>query len=384
MSETAATTTPAVAVMNNYGQRNLQLVRGNGVYLYDESGRDYLDMTAGIAVCALGHAHPELVEVIRNQAETLLHCSNLYLNPWQMKLASDLTRLSGLSQAFFCNSGTEANEGAIKLARKYAFERGEPERVEIVSLPGGFHGRTLGSLSITPKAQYQRGFGPLVPGCVTPETVEGATDVITEKTAACIVEIVQGEGGVQEVPLQVLLGIQEKCKEVGALFIIDEVQTGIGRTGNFFAFQEIGLSPDVITLAKGLGGGVPIGAVVAREEVAAAFSPGTHGTTFGGNPLATAVGQRICEIVSQPAFLENVREVASYLRSALWEFGEEVTGKGLMLGVTVPDAKEFVQNAMNRGVLLTAVGPTRVRFVPPLILTRADVDEMCRRLSTDQ
>ncbi|MCL6453116.1 MAG: acetylornithine/succinylornithine family transaminase [Alicyclobacillus sp.] len=379
--ETTAINAARLPVMDNYGPRNRTLVRGEGVYVYDDQGRQYLDMTAGIAVCSLGHAHPVLVETIARQAATLLHCSNLYLNPWQLQAAQQLTELSGLDQALFCNSGTEANEAAIKLARRFAYVRGEPHRTQLVSLPHGFHGRTMGALSITPKPAYQEGYAPLVPDCVTPDTLDQVVACIGPNTAACIVEVIQGEGGVNELPLQVLQQIQARCREVGALLIVDEVQTGVGRTGHFFAFTDAGLDPDIVTLAKGLAGGVPVGAVLAKAEVAAAFTAGSHGTTFGGNPLAMAAAAAVCEVVRQPEFLASVRAVGQYLKQQLETFGTEVSGKGLMLGMTVPDAKAFVAEAAEAGVLTTAVGPTRVRLVPPLILEPAHVDEMAERLA---
>lgn len=381
METTGAKPVAALSVMDNYGPRQITLVRGHGAHVYDDSGKAYLDLTAGIAVCALGHAHAAITQAIVEQAETLLHCSNLYLNPWQLATATKLTKLSGLDQAFFCNSGTEANEAAIKLARKVAAVRGETDRVEIVSLPGAFHGRTLGALSITPKAAYQSGFTPLLPGCVTPPDLDTAVDYIGPQTAACIVEVVQGEGGVNVVPVELLKAIQDRCKETGALFIIDEVQTGVGRTGTFFAFQQFGLDPDVITMAKGLGGGVPVGAVLAKSEAAAAFTAGSHGSTFGGNPLAMAVASVVCDIVGESSFLEHVREVGAYLREALVPFGTNISGLGLMIGMTVDNAKDFVAKAAQVGILVTAVGESRVRFVPPLILEKSDVDEMVERLA---
>lgn len=370
----------STALMSNYGERGITLVRGEGVYVYDDAGKDYLDFTAGIAVNALGHAHQKLTHTLREQIETLIHCSNLYKTPWQEQLGFSLSKLSGLDKVFFCNSGAEANEAAIKLARRYAYLNGELDRTEIVSLPKAFHGRTMGALSITPKPQYQEGYQPLVSGCVTPDTYEGALDLIGEHTAACIAEVVQGEGGVNPVPASVLRSIEARCKEVGALFIIDEVQTGVGRCGSFLAFQQFSLSPDIVTMAKGLGGGVPIGAVLAKDPVASAFTPGSHGTTFGGNPLAMAAGLTVTEIVSEPEFLAHIKEVGQYLMHALTLFSEEVTGLGLMIGMTVTDAKQFVSKAAEQGVLLTAVSPTRVRFVPPLIIEKSDVDELIRRL----
>jgi acetylornithine aminotransferase/acetylornithine/N-succinyldiaminopimelate aminotransferase len=398
-------------LMNNYGERKLTFVRGEGATLYDAAGQAYLDFTAGIAVCSLGHAHPAVAQAIAQQAQTLIHCSNLYLNPGQVRLAERLTALSGLDRAFFCNSGAEANEAAIKLARRYAWHNGDTARTEIVTLPGGFHGRTLGALSITPKPAYHQGFTPLLPDCSTPERLEAVVDAITERTAACFVEVVQGEGGVNVIPDEVLLAIQARCREVGALFVIDEVQTGVGRTGTFFAFEgvgrtsgtdgsggaelggrpegrpgshagrQLGLQPDIVTMAKGLANGVPVGAVLARAEVAEAFTPGSHGSTFGGNPLAMAAANVVVDIVASADFLEHVKATGAYLQQALRRFSDDVSGRGLMVGMTVPDAKQFVAAAADAGVLLTAVGEHRVRFVPPLIVDAPLVDALVERLA---
>ena len=372
-------TTPS-NLMNNYGTRSLEIVRGEGMYLYDAADRQYLDFTAGIAVCALGHAHPAVAEALTTQAQTLLHCSNLYEIPQQKQLATKLAALSGLDQVLFCNSGTEANEAALKLARKYAATRNEPQRTQIVSLPGAFHGRTLGSLSITPKPAYQNGYAPLVPDCLSGQTLEETLDLISKRTAACFVEVVQGEGGVHPLPEPLLQEIAQRCRETGALLVVDEVQTGVGRTGTFYAYEQMNLRPDIVTMAKGLANGVPIGAVLAREEVAAAFTPGSHGTTFGGNPLATSVANVVVDTVSDPAFLQHVSEMGRYLQGKLEGLGTEVSGRGLMYGITVGDAKQFVQNAQSQGVLLTAVGEKRVRFVPPLIVEAAHIDELEKKL----
>jgi acetylornithine/N-succinyldiaminopimelate aminotransferase len=244
-----------------------------------------------------------------------------------------------------------------------------------VSLPHGFHGRTLGALSVTPKPAYHEGYRPLLPGCTTPETLEDVVDAISEKTAACILEVIQGEGGVLPLSAELLQAIHARCKETGALLIVDEVQTGVGRTGTFFGYEAAGIQPDIVTMAKGLGNGVPVGAVLARAEVAAAFGPGSHGSTFGGNPLAMAVANEVLNHVATPAFLAHVREVGAYLESQLLEHFDEVTGRGLMWGFTVPDAARFVAAAAENGLLLTTVGPNRVRMVPPLIIEKAHVDE---------
>lgn len=367
-------------LMNNYGQRAVEFVRGEGPYLYEASGQAYLDFTAGIAVCNLGHAHPAVAAAIAEQAQTLVHCSNLYLIPGQVRLAEKLTALSGLDEAFFCNSGTEANEAAIKLARRFAWHSGQPERTEIVTLPSAFHGRTLGSLSITPKPAYHQGFTPLLPDCHTPARLEDVVKAITERTAACFVEVVQGEGGVNVIPPELLHAISARCREVGALLVVDEVQTGTGRTGTFLAYQGVGLEPDIVTMAKGLANGVPVGAVLARLEVAAAFTPGSHGSTFGGNPLAMAAANAVVDIVSDPAFLATVKARGEQLSAVLATFGEEVSGCGLMWGITVPDAKAFAASALEAGVLVTAIGEHRVRFVPPLIIEESHIAELADRL----
>ncbi len=368
------TITEVSRLMPNYGIPAIEITRGQGVYLYSSDGKEYLDFTAGIAVCNLGHAHPAVTEVISKQASTLLHISNLFAHPERTRLAVRLTQLSGLDQAFFCNSGTEANEAALKLARKYAASRGEAERVEFVSLPHGFHGRTMGALSVTPKPAYHEGYRPLLPGCTTPETLEVVIDAISEKTAACILEVIQGEGGVRPLDAELLQAIQARCKETGALLIVDEVQTGVGRTGTFFAYEAVGIQPDIVTMAKGLGNGVPVGAVLARAEVASAFGPGSHGSTFGGNPLAMAVANEVLNYVAAPEFLAHVREVGAYLENQLLEHFDEVTGRGLMWGFTVPDAARFISAAAEKGLLLTTAGPNRVRIIPPLIIEKAHVD----------
>jgi acetylornithine/N-succinyldiaminopimelate aminotransferase len=372
---------PANHVMGNYGKRSLQMERGQTVYLYDASGREYLDFTAGIAVCNLGHAHPSVLRAMMEQAETLVHCSNLYENPQQNRLAQRLATLSGLDQVFFCNSGTEANEAAMKLARKYATGTSGPDRTEILSLPGGFHGRTFGALSITGKPKYHAGFTPLLPNCVTPATYEEVLARITEQTAACFVEVIQGEGGVTPIPAQLLLAIEDQCRRHGALLVVDEVQTGVGRTGTFFAYEQVGLQPDIVTMAKGLANGVPIGAVLARSEVAEALTPGSHGSTFGGNPLAAAVANSVLDVVTAPGFLQHVQEMGAHMEAALGHLGQGVCGRGFMWGMSVPDAVAYVEKAEQRGVLLTAVGESRVRFVPPLIVERRHVDRMVELLA---
>lgn len=366
-------------LFQNYGKRDLALVRGEGAYLYDGDGKRYLDFTAGIAVCNLGHAHPGVTEVIERQARTLLHVSNLFLIEGQVALAEKLTRLAdrgtGPYLAMFVNTGTEANEGALKLARRYQYVNGHPEKTRVVALPHSFHGRTMGSLSVTSNPKYREGMTPLVPGFEVADTYEGAVEMLDEQTAACIVEVVQGEAGVRPVDQDVLHRLAARAKELGALFIVDEVQTGVGRTGRFFGFEHFDLSPDIITMAKGLGNGIPTGAILAKRHVAEAFTPGMHGSTFGGNPFAMAVANYVVDVVSDPAFLERVRTVGESLRQVLEAHFEGVTGLGLMWGFDVDDAALWRQRAAERGLLVTVCGPKRIRVVPPLIVEDKHIEE---------
>jgi acetylornithine/N-succinyldiaminopimelate aminotransferase len=360
-------------LFQNYGVRDLAIVRGNGVFLYDDSGKEYLDFTAGIAVCSLGHAHPGVAEVLSAQARTLMHTSNLFLVPGQLELANKLVDLSGISDAkvMFVNSGTEANEAALKLARRYQYlhSREGEQRTKLLSLPHAFHGRTMGALSVTPKAAYHEGFEPLVPDCVSAKDFDHVIERVDDTIAACIVEIVQGEGGVLPVPHEFLRSLAQKLHQVGALLIVDEIQTGVARTGRFFAYEEAGIHPDIITMAKGLGNGFPVGAVIARGGVADAFTPGTHGTTFGGNPLAMAVANYVVDTVREEHFLKGVRERGEQIRAVLEKHFEQVTGLGLMWGFDVRDASQFASAALAEGLLVTKCGPKRIRIVPPLILT---------------
>lgn len=367
------------SLMRNYGERTRTMVRGEGAYLYDDTGKQYLDMMAGIAVCNLGHAHPRVTAVITEQASQLLHCSNLFQIPLQQVVAQRLTSLAGLDAAFFCNSGTEANEAAIKLVRKFATKE-NPRKTKVLSIPHAFHGRTLGALSITPKPAYHAGFAPLLPDVATPQTLEDVLAAINDETAGCFVEIVQGEGGVLPLPKEFLQALEARLHSHGALLVVDEVQTGVGRTGTFFGFEQVNIHPDIVTMAKGLGNGVPVGAVLASQHVADAFQPGAHGSTFGGNPLAMAVAQVVVDEVANDEFLAHVRVMGESLYSALSEFGTELSGRGLMWGFSVSDAKQFVADAADVGVLFTTVGENRVRAVPPLIIGEREIEELVSRL----
>ena len=363
-------------LMENYARLPVSFTRGKGVFLYDEEGREYLDFISGIGVVSLGHSDPDLVKALCEQAGRLIHVSNLYENPWQEELARELVRRfwSEDARVFFCNSGAEANETAIKLTRRFFWKRGE-RRFRIITLENAFHGRTFGSLSATPQRKFHEGFEPMLEGFdVASAKVESVESLITEETAGVMVEVIQGEGGVRVLPEEFLRDLQTLCRERGCLFIVDEVQTGVGRTGRFYAYEHYGLEPDIITLAKGLGGGVPIGAVVARGEVASVLEPGTHGSTFGGNALACRAGLVVVERVS--GLLGKVEDTGNYLMERLKELSiGEVRGKGLMVGVEMDrDCKGVVKESLERGLLINCTAGKVIRFLPPLITEKEHVD----------
>lgn len=367
----------------NYARAPVCLVRGEGVRVWDSEGREYLDFAAGIAVDALGHCHPRLVGAIREQAATLLHVSNLFQIPSQIHLARLLAEHSFADRAFFCNSGAEANEAAIKLARRYARETWSSDRYEIIAMRGGFHGRTLGALSATPTEKYQHGFEPLVPGFKSVpfgdlRAVERALD---NRTAAILVEPIQGEGGVHVAPDGYLAGLRRLCDDAGALLIFDEVQTGMGRTGRLWAHEHWAVEPDVMTLAKALAGGLPIGAVLARDRCARVMGPGSHGSTFGGNPLVTAAAVATLQTVLEERLPERAARVGAYLMERLRDLARtrpavrEVRGRGLLLGVELDrPAAPVVTACRERGLLLLSAGDAVLRLTPPLIVEEADVD----------
>jgi predicted acetylornithine/succinylornithine family transaminase len=370
---------------NNYRQAPIVMARGEGCALYDVEGRRYLDMTAGVAVCVLGHGHPGLADAIAAQARRLLHVSNLYYIEAQLQLAEALSRRAFKGRAFFCNSGTEANEAALKLARRYQIvTRQQPERTEIVAFENSFHGRTLGALSVTGQPKYRDGFGPLVtPVRFVPfGDVAAARAAITDRTAAVIVEPVQAEGGINLPPAGYLQELRRACTEAGAVLIFDEIQTGTGRTGTFYAFEGEGVVPDIVTLAKGLAGGVPIGAMLANEEVARGFEPGTHASTFGGNPFATAAALYVQQAIDEMGLLDHCRDMGAHLGSALLRLAERrrpktrgARGRGLLQGLIIDDPADVVVRARAAGLLLSVAGSNVVRFVPPLIVGKAEIDE---------
>jgi predicted acetylornithine/succinylornithine family transaminase len=373
-------------LLNNYRQAPVVMTRGEGCQLWDVSGRRFLDMTAGIAVCVLGHGDAGLGDAIAAQARRLVHASNLYFLENQLRLAETLSRRAFKGRVFFCNSGTEANEAALKIARRYqAVVRNKPERVELIAFENGFHGRTMGALSVTGQKKYRDGFGPLVtPVRFLPFGDTAALRAsITDKTCAVIVEPVQAEGGILLPPAGWLQELRRACNDTGTVLIFDEVQTGVGRTGTFYGFENEGVVPDVVSLAKGLAAGVPIGAMMANEEVGKGFEPGTHASTFGGNPLATAAALYVQEALDQRGLLEHCRDVGSYLGSALLRLAERrkprtrgARGRGLLQGLILDgDAAPVVARARERGLLLSVAGGNVVRFVPPLVVTKAEIDE---------
>jgi predicted acetylornithine/succinylornithine family transaminase len=373
-------------LMNNYRQSPIVMARGEGCTLFDVEGRRYLDMTAGVAVCVLGHGHPGLADAIAGQARRLLHVSNLYYIEAQLAFAEALARRAFHGRAFFCNSGTEANEAALKLARRYqSVVKQQPARVEFVAFENGFHGRTFGALSVTGQPKYRDGFGPLVePVRFRPfGDVAAARAAIGARTAAVIVEPIQAEGGINLPPPGFLQELRRLASDAGAVLIFDEIQTGTGRTGTFYAFEAEGVVPDVVTLAKGLAGGVPIGAMLASEEVARGFEPGTHASTFGGNPFATAAALYVQQAIDELDLLAHCREVGAYLGAALARLAERrrpktrgARGRGLLQGLVVEgDAAEIVARARARGLLVSVAGGNVVRLVPPLIVGKAEIDE---------
>ncbi|WP_123932007.1 acetylornithine transaminase [Thermodesulfitimonas autotrophica] len=369
--------------MKTYGRLPLVLVRGAGVRVWDAAGREYLDFVAGLAVNSLGHCHPRVVAAIREQAGVLMHCSNLYYSVPQTMLARWLVEHTPYDRVFFCNSGAEAVEGALKLARKYAKKRWGEGRFEIVTALNSFHGRTYGAVTATGQPKYHQGFEPLVPGFryVPFNDVAALEAAVTDKTAAVLLEPVQGEGGVYPATDEFIRVAWEICQQRGALLIFDEVQCGLGRTGRFLAQEHYGVTADITCLAKALGGGFPIGALLATEEVASAFAPGDHASTFGGNPLAAAAALAALRAIEEEGLVANAVRVGSYFREALERLRAqsglitEVRGLGLMLGVVVKvPAKQLVSLCQERGLIVNAVKEDTLRFVPPLTISREDVD----------
>lgn len=379
--------------MGTYARQDVVFVRGEGCWLTSETGERYLDFGSGVAVNALGHAHPQLVAALKAQAEKLWHTSNLYRVEGQETVAEKLTRLTFADTVFFCNSGAEACEGAIKVARRYHYVSDHPERQRIIAFRGAFHGRTLATLAAAGNEKYLEGFGPVAEGFdhVDLGDIEAVEAAIGPETAAIMLEPIQGEGGVRTATPEFLRAIRELCDKHGLLLVLDEVQTGMGRTGRLFAHEWAGITPDVMAIAKGFGGGFPVGAVLATQEAAKGMTPGTHGSTFGGNPLGMAVASTVIDIISEPDFLEAVRDKTLRLKQGLEglkdqhsDLIEEVRGAGLLMGlklkphVTPP---QVVKAANAEKLLLVGAGDNCVRVLPPLVATDQDISDGLLALS---
>lgn len=373
-------------IMRTYGRYPIVPVRGEGCRLWDAEGKEYLDFLAGVAVNNLGHCHPKVVRAIQEQAATLIHCSNYYQIPQQIELAELLCRHCFADKVFFCNSGAEANEAAIKLARKYSRETFDnPERYGIITAADSFHGRTMATVSATGQEKIQRFFDPLLHGFshVPFNDLAALSAAITPQTCAIMLEPIQGEGGVNVPSSAYMQGVRELCDRHKLLLILDEVQVGMGRTGRLFAYEHFGVAPDIMTLAKALAGGAPIGAMLATDAVAASFSPGTHGSTFGGNPLVTAAGVATVRALLEDGLLNRAEEMGEYLHGELealgkkYPFVKEVRGIGLMIGMalTIP-AGEIVKKGHSRGLLLNVTHDTVLRFVPALVVTKQEINRM--------
>ena len=370
----------------NYKPASIVFARGRGCELFDVDGRRWLDLCAGVAVCSVGHAHPRLVKTIADQAARLMHVSNYFYNEENILLADELCGKSGLARAMFCNSGAEANEALFKLARRHAFAKGETKRTKVVAFHNAFHGRTMGALSMTGTPKYREGFGEI--GGVV-HVAYGDLDAVTaqmgDDVAAVIVEPVQGEGGVLPAPAGFLPGLRALCDAHGALLLFDEVQTGIGRLGRWFGFQDTGAQPDAISLAKGLGGGFPVGAMLTTEALAGALPPGTHGSTFGGNPLASASARAVLAIIDEEGLVRGAKDKGERLSSMLDELARELPavcegerGEGLLRGLVLKPGfvvRDILPKLADAGVLLTAAGERVVRFSPPLVVTEPELAE---------
>ena len=379
------------AVLHTYNRFPVVLDRGEGVRLYDLEGKEYLDFGAGIAVFALGYGNKAYNQALKDQIDKVIHTSNLFYNVPMVEAAEKLLKASGLSKVFFTNSGTEAIEGAIKAARKYAWLKDQSTDHEIIAMHHSFHGRSLGALSVTGNAHYQEPFKPLIGGIRFADfnDLDSVKAQITEKTCAIILEPVQGEGGIYPASREFLQGLRKLCDEKDILLILDEIQCGMGRTGTMFAFQSYGVMPDIMTCAKALGCGVPVGAFVLNEKTAGnSLAPGDHGTTYGGNPLACCAVSKVFDLFEEEKILEHVQETAPYLEEKLdklvekYDFLTERRGKGLMQGLVVSGRPvgEIINKAIENGLFVLSAGSDVLRFVPPLIITKADIDEMIEKL----
>ncbi|MBS3976404.1 MAG: acetylornithine transaminase [Syntrophomonadaceae bacterium] len=377
-------------VMNTYGRFPLALVKGNGAKVWDADGKEYLDFVGGLAVNSLGHCHPKVATAIKSQAETMLHCSNLYWIEPQVELAEMLVENSDMDKVFFANSGAEANEGAIKLARKYAKKHLGEDKYELITMQKSFHGRTLATLTATGQDKFHKGYAPLPVGFryVPFNDLDALAEAVGPHTCGVMLEPVQGEGGVFAATQEYLAGVADICRSKGLLLIFDEVQCGLGRTGKLFAYQHYGIVPDILTLAKALGGGVPIGALLATESVAAAFQPGDHASTFGGNPLAAAAGVAALSTILEEGLAKRAGEAGQYLKEKLAEIQsavqgiKEVRGMGLLLGIELDrEVAPIIARCHEKGLLLSSAGPQVLRLLPPLNVTGAEIDQAMNLLT---
>jgi acetylornithine/N-succinyldiaminopimelate aminotransferase len=376
-------------IMDTYKRFPIVLVKGSGVKVWDVNGNEYLDFVAGIAVCNLGHSHPQVIAAVKEQLENLTHVSNLYYTEPQAQLARLLVETSFADKVFFCNSGAEANEAAIKLARKYAHENMGPDKFELITMKDSFHGRTMATITATGQEKFQFGFTPLLEGFtyVPFNDLHALEARISNKTCGIMVEPIQGEGGVNIPSDHYLAEVREICDRHGILLIVDEVQTGMGRTGELFAYAHSGIKPDIMTLAKALGNGFPIGAMLATNKIAKAFIPGNHASTFGGSPLAMAAANATVKTMLQESILEHCREMGDYFLLQLKNLQQkhkiikEVRGKGLMLAAQLNiESGDIVNECLQRGLLINSAGSKTLRFVPPLIITTQDIDQATKVL----
>jgi len=388
MSQTVSRADFDQVMVPNYAPADYIPVRGQGARVWDQQGREYVDLAGGIAVNSLGHAHPALVKALTEQAQKVWHVSNSLTNEPALRLARKLVDATFADKVFFCNSGAEANEAAFKLARRWAIETGNPDKVEIISTTNSFHGRTFFTVTVGGQPKYSDGFGPRPTGIthIAYNDLDALRAAISDRTAAVVIEPVQGEGGVLPATEAYLRGVRELCDKHKALLVFDEVQTGVGRSGSLYAYMEYGVTPDILTSAKSLGGGFPIGAMLTTNEIAKHFAVGTHGSTYGGNPLACAVAEAVIDVVNTPAVLQGVkakhdRIVArlNAIKAATGVF-TEVRGMGLLLGAVLAEAykgraKDFMTAAAKEGVMVLQAGPDVVRFAPSLVIDDADIDE---------
>lgn len=385
-------TTAEEHLFHTYNRYQISLDRGEGVHLYDADGKEYVDFGAGIAVFALGYNNKGYNDALKAQIDKLIHTSNYFYNEPAAKAAKAITEVSGMDRVFFTNSGTEAIEGAIKLAKKYAYLKDGSTDHEIIAMQHSFHGRSMGALAVTGNRHYQEAFGPMIPGIKFAQynNLASVEELVNDKTCAIIFETVQGEGGIYPAKPEFIKGVRKLCDEKGILLILDEIQCGMGRTGTMFAYEQYGVKPDILTVAKALGCGVPVGAFLAREEVAKALVPGDHGTTYGGNPLACAAAVKVLELFKKQNVLDNVKKVSAYLEKKLdeivaeYDYVVERRGLGLMQGLEintdVKDLKKVIAACLDNGLILFTAGTNVIRFVPPLVISEADVDEMITKL----